>query len=191
MEVARRLLRWIALATLGMSLTGQVVVAQQSQLLFPWGAAEEIRNTLFQVQLRFGDSSAELRAALDALQEHYRTALSPLIAESDPQAHARIQSGFSLAAQALAQGDQVGLAIARAQIWTAILSGGYRVTVSLLESGDPAQAQHWLTVREFRHATRFSRPNADATQAIRAVIQNHAPVTDAIAAVHADLLDTY
>jgi high-affinity iron transporter len=191
MEVARRLLRWIALATLGMSLTGQVVVAQQSQLLFPRGAAEEIRSTLFQVQLRFGDSSAELRAALDALQEHYRTALSPLIAESDPQAHARIQSGFSLAAQALAQGDQVGLAIARAQIWTAILSGGYRVTVSLLESGDPAQAQHWLTVREFRHATRFSRPNADATQAIRAVIQNHAPVTDAIAAVHADLLDTY
>ena len=55
------------------------------------------------------------------------------------------------------------LADARAQVWTGLLQGGYAVVEKSIGANDTETAQSWLTLREFRRATKFSRPNADAT----------------------------
>ena len=46
-------------------------------------------------------------------------------------------------------------------------------------------------MREFRQPTRFSRPGADATLALEALRERRAKIPQALAAVRADLLDTY
>jgi high-affinity iron transporter len=48
-----------------------------------------------------------------------------------------------------------------------------------------------LLVREFRTATRFTRPNADATLAIVKFVEGNISKEEAILSVRADLLDTY
>src|SRR6185503_13606788 len=60
-----------------------------------------------------------------------------------------------------------------------------------LQRGDGSTAREWLPLREFRQATRFSRPNADATLAVKGVINGQVSSADAILAVRADLWDTY
>ena len=95
------------------------------------------------------------------------------------------------AATAVANGDASVLAAARAQAWTGILAGGYAVTAQAVIAGDAARAQQWLPVREFRPATRFSRPDADATLALVALAENKLTPEDALLAVNADLLNTY
>ena len=185
----RRLSFWTVLFALLMLLTARVAQAQQSPS--PGQTAETIRSTLVQIQLRMRDDPAGARVRLDSIRTRYTTTLAPAIAAYAAQSDAHARAGFSLADQALVGGDEAAFAAARAQIWTAILAGGYQVVIGSLQAGEIEQAQQWLAVREFRHATRFSRPNADATRAIREVASRDVPVTDAILAVQADLFDTY
>jgi high-affinity iron transporter len=87
--------------------------------------------------------------------------------------------------------DIPGFAAARAQIWTGLLYGGYSVVTGALQHGDTSTARRWLSVREFRHANRFVRPNADATRAVYAAVDGILSPAEALAAVQTDLLDTY
>ncbi len=82
-------------------------------------------------------------------------------------------------------------AAGKAQVWTAILGGSAHIVEQALSSGDVTTARAWLLVREFRTATRFSRPNADATLAVKGAADGTLDSQKAIQFVHADLLDTY
>ena len=95
------------------------------------------------------------------------------------------------AAAAAAAGSGVELAIARAEARMAVYAGAYEAVAAATATGDVASARAWLLVREFRKPTRFSRPGADATLALGALAGGTTTPEVALAAVRADLLDTY
>lgn len=157
----------------------------------PAEAAETLRTDLLQAQLALSNDPAEARRLVSGAQESYQAALADLLTQVTPEAHRRVQAGFAAAEQALAANDGPALAIARAQIWTGLLAGSYELVELSLQQGDGQMAKVWLPLREFRQATRFARPNADATLAVKGVITGQVNRTEAGLAVQADLLDTY
>ena len=64
-------------------------------------------------------------------------------------------------------GDEVGLAAARGRIVAALRRGAYAVTLDATRSGEVPRARAWLLIRDFRQATRFTRPGVDATAALQ------------------------
>jgi high-affinity iron transporter len=154
-------------------------------------AAETVRAALLQAQLELPADPAAAAAQLAAARAAYDGALAGPLAAGAADADARVRAGLDAADRAVVAGDGPALAAARALAWTALLDGGYRHITAALGAGDAAAAQAWLPVREFRHATRFSRPGADATRAARAVAEGRLPAEEAVAVARADLLDTY
>lgn len=138
-----------------------------------------------QVRLMISPESA--RAPLERAERAY-TALG--LAGLEPAAHTRIQNALGRAAQAVQGGDEATFAAAKAQVWTALLGAGLELTTEAIEAGDARTASAWLALREFRQATRFSRPDADATLALRRwqAGESH---EQPLEVVRADLLDTY
>ena len=70
------------------------------------------------------------------------------------------------AARAARARDGRALAAARGSARAAALGGAYAVTLDSASRGDAAATRTWLLLRDFRTATRFTRPGADATTAV-------------------------
>src|SRR5688572_4221820 len=167
-----------------------------------WGAAqavsdspaqmgESIRGALVEAQLSMtNDPSASAQLVQEA-ETAYQTRLSDAIAASNPEAHQRVTSAFEALAESVSHGDAASFAAARAQAWTGILAGSYSIVEEAIQNGDGLTAQRWLPLREFRTATRFSRPNVGATVTVESFISGHTSAEDAVLAVRADVLDTY
>lgn len=153
--------------------------------------AETIRKDLAQAQIAFMRDPAEARQRFDEAAAVYVDELAAQLQQAAPATATQAQAGFDAAAQALTNRDAAAFAAARATIWTALLHGSYTAIETALERGDGATAQTWLPLREYRHATRFSRPGADATLAVDGVVGGTVAPADALAAVRADMLDTY
>jgi high-affinity iron transporter len=153
--------------------------------------AETIRSGLTQAQLALLTDTAGARLRLEAARQLYAGAIEPALSPAAPDAAARIRGGFAAAAHALDAGDNPGFAAARADIWTSLLAGGYTAATRATQAGDAQAAQVWLPLREFRTATRFSRPNADATLAIGGLADGRVSPENALQALRADMLDTY
>ncbi|HEY0602484.1 MAG TPA: FTR1 family protein [Herpetosiphonaceae bacterium] len=161
-----------------------------AQTIAPAQSAETIRSALADAQFALS-STTDAQAALSTAKSAYTGAFAQTIAAAAPAADQRVQSGMASAEQALAAGDARAFADARAQVWTALLAGSYQVIESSLAGGDAATAQTWLPLREFRPATRFTRPKADATIAIDGVVAGSIQPAEVVLSVRADLLDTY
>jgi high-affinity iron transporter len=158
----------------------------------PAQSAEELRTSLFAAQMALaGEDITAAQVALTQAQAIYAEQLAEGLTAASPASDARLQQGFMLMQQAISSTDAPTFAQARAQTWTALLAGGLAVVEAALPAGDAARAQAWLGVREFRTATRLSRPNADATLALRAWSAGTLDTEAALQAVHADLYDTY
>src|SRR5262245_14336004 len=125
----------------------------------PWEAAADARTTLAGAQraLVLGEPATARRLVADAAALD----LGPLEPVTRP--------GLAAAGEAVARRDAVGLEIARAATWTAILGEATRRALAATAGGDVERARAWLLVREFRKPTRFTRPGADATLALRAL----------------------
>ena len=65
------------------------------------------------------------------------------------------------------------------------------MTIGAAARGDAAAARRWLLLREFRTATRFTRPGADATRGRRPARQGALAPAPRAMAVAKDLLDAY
>jgi high-affinity iron transporter len=157
----------------------------------PAATAEAIRAGLVRAQLALVRDPAAAQRELASAQAAYTGELAEGVRRQAPAADARIRAGLAAAAAARAASDGAAVAAARARVWTALLAGGYAVVEAALLAGDGATAQRWLPLREFRPATRFARPAADATLAVTAVVAGEQTGDAALAAVRADLLDTY
>ena len=157
----------------------------------PAQAAETLRATLFQTQLQVTSDPVAAQAQVAQVVTLYDTKLTAPLAQGAAATEQRIQAGLAAAQEAVKTGDANALAVARAQVWTGVLDGAQQLVFQAITAGDIATAQQWLAVREFRHATRFSRPNADATLALSGLRDGNATVADTITAIRADLLDTY
>ena len=167
------------------------VSAQSTPIQAPTTAAEGIRSKLLQAQLGLHTDKIAAQELFRQAHQSYTTALLSHLSQVDPGNAARIEAAFEAASQALESQNEVAFAAARAQLWTAILAGAYTSVQHAMQSGDIAVAQRWLPLREFRHATRFSRPGIDATQALKQLTDRALDTHAALAIVHADLLDTY
>jgi high-affinity iron transporter len=164
-----------------------IVTAQEQA---PAEAAEAIRATLSEAQWIVARDPAVARQAVDQARASYERSLAAAFAVA-PDADQRVRDGLVAADLAAERGATADFAAARVQIWTALLAGSYKVIESALQRNDGALAQSWLPLREFRPATRFSRPNADATRAVDQAAAGTLPHAEALLAVRADLLDTY
>lgn len=151
--------------------------------------AEAIRSELLTLQLDITAPDAPARFA--EAQRNYATYLHPSLVAATPTIDQQIQQALADAGAAAAAGDAVALAVARAQVWTGLLHGAYQVVRAAVEAGDIPTARSWLLVREFRHATRFWRPGADATLALTQLEQGESDRPALLQALDADLLDVY
>ena len=95
------------------------------------------------------------------------------------------------ARRAVGAGDEVALAAARGRLRAALLRGSYDVTIAAVRAGHAARARDWLLLREFRQATRFTRPSVDATLAVRELPRRRKGAAPELCGVRADLLDAY
>ena len=157
----------------------------------PSTAAESIRASLVQAQLSLTSDPAACAILVKDAEVTYQTGLLSWISASDPDAHLRIVSAFESLADSASRGDTTSFAAARAQAWTGILAGSYGIVEDAIQSDNGLIAQTWLPVREFRIATRFSRPNVSATLAVEGYIEGTVSAEDVLLSVRADVLDTY
>jgi len=157
----------------------------------PGQAAETLRTALVQAQLALtSEPTTAAEQLTEAVTTYGATWVQPL-RQSAPAVDQQIQAALQAAQAAVQAGDATALAVARAQVWTSLLNGAQQVVATAVQAGDVTTAQQWLAVREFRHATRFSRPNADATLALAALRTGTMSVEDTLTAINADLFDTY
>lgn len=154
----------------------------------PAQRAEAVQNGLAAAQLQLMILPESARAPLQQAERAY-TQLG--LEQLEPAADARVRNALNRTAQAVSTGDEATFAASKAQVWTALLKAGFDQTTRAVRAGDAARADTWLVLREFRQATRFSRPDADATLALRRWQQGELSQTQALKAVRTDLLDTY
>ena len=126
----------------------------------------------------------EARAAYDG-------ALRDALAADAPAADASVRRGLREAAAAVADDDDLALAAARGDIRGALYQGSYAVTLDAVAAGQAARAATWLKLREFRTATRFTRPGVDGTRAVADLARGAVGPAAARLIVAKDLLDAY
>jgi len=160
--------------------------------LTPAQGAEAMRSMLFQLQIDLtNDSPTAATAQMAPIVAMVDEPWFVTFGEEAPAAAATVQQALVAAETAATAGDSVAFAAARTQLWTALLDGAQTIVLQAVGEGDVATARDWLLVREFRQATRFSRPNADGTLALVALEAGTIPAEEAAAIVRADLWDTY
>lgn len=148
----------------------------------PMHYAETARSQLLMAQLELGDHPEGAREAFATA----RLALSDLPLPSD-----LLTEPLAKIEQAIETADPTKLAAARATLWTSLLKAGYGQVEAALEAGDIEAAKRWLSLREFRQATRLSLPDSDATLALEALSEGEITPQEALVTVRHDLLDTY
>jgi high-affinity iron transporter len=158
----------------------------------PWQAAQRMQDLVFDAQTAL--LLDEPRSA-SRLVERARGALrGPLergLRRSAPDANRAVRSALADAARYAAARDETRLAAARGQLRAALLLGSYEVTVAAVRARDAGTAATWLLLREFRKATRFTRPGVDATLAVRELARGRTGPRAAVLGVKKDLLDAY
>jgi high-affinity iron transporter len=187
----------------------------------PWRAAEAMQAALFEAQTELlldapaaaeGGAGAPADGGPAAAPRNGRSAAAPLplasrrvraaarafrgpldaaLRRDSPAAYRDVRAALRAASAAAAAGDQAALAAARGRLRAAVLHGSYEVTLAAVRRGDAATAARWLLLREFRKATRFTRPGVDATNAVRQLGRRAASPARTGLAVRKDLLDAY
>ena len=157
----------------------------------PWKAAEQVRTALFDAQrdllLGGGQSGGDATAAREAVED----SLARELQRSDPAALRELRQAIDDAERAVAEGDETVLANARGRAISALRRGAFAVVTDAIDRDDARTARTWLLIRDFREATRFTRPGIDATAAVDALADGDVEPQDATLQVRKDLLDAY
>ncbi|HEY1276739.1 MAG TPA: hypothetical protein VGF25_17650, partial [Thermoleophilaceae bacterium] len=187
--MTRRLLAPLAPALAALTLASAAAAAPADP---PWRAAQEIQDGLFAAQSGLIlDPPAVARREVERAARGYRGPLRRSIAAADPAADRAVRQGLRQAAAAAAAGDDVALAAARGAVRAGVLRGAYAATLEAVEADRASAARSWLLLREFRTATRFTRPGADGTLAVERLAHGEERPARAAATVRKDLLDAY
>ena len=157
----------------------------------PWQSAERMQAALFDAQTALLLDGRAPAGPSRAAAEAFRGPLANGLRRDAPAAYRAVPSALGAAARAAASGDDVGLAAARGRLRAAVLRGSYAVTLAAVRRGDARTAAGWLLLRDFRKATRFTRPGVDATTAVRRLGRGRGTEARAALAVRKDLLDAY
>lgn len=173
-------------------MTATASVFAQSESVTPTGAADAIRQHLFDAQSETlgQDKEAAQTAAQQAL-DIYNAALANHFQPVSPEINTALMAAFQQAIEAAGSGDGLALAVARGEIRSRIFEGSTAMLFNALQNSDGDEAHMWLLLRDYRKATKFSRPGADATLAVQGVMDGTSSGADALQAARNDLLDTY
>jgi hypothetical protein len=133
----------------------------------PSQSAEAIRAGLLQAQLDLATQPDASAAAVREAATAYRATLADVLGASAPEAHARVLDGLDT----LGAGPPGQRRRLRRRPRPGVDGDSRRQLHN--DGSRPAtegcsRRAEWLPVREFRTATRFARPNADATLAVEA-----------------------
>ena len=154
----------------------------------PAAVAETVRGALVAAQVAL---MVAPDTAASPLREAERAFADLGLGRLEPALDASIRQALVKARRAVTDGNEAAFAAAKAEVWTGLLQAGFRQTSAAIRSGDPETASAWLVLREFRQATRVSRPDADATLALQHWRAGELTRAEALTATRADLLDTY
>ncbi len=158
----------------------------------PWKAADAVRDGLFGAQTALIlDTRADAVEAVAAGAGSYTGELRRRIAQADPVADRDVRRALAAARRAARGGDEAALAESRGSARAAVLRGAYAVILDAVGNGDAVTARRWLLLREFRTATRFTRPGADGTLAVDRLAARTLTPAAARKVVAKDLLDAY
>ena len=111
--------------------------------------------------------------------------------KSSPENLKALEAALEDAEQAVADGDEVGLAAARGEALAALRHGAYDVAIDATAGGQVERARAWLLIRDFRQITRFTRPGVDATSALDDLEAGDITADEAVLSVRKDLYDAY
>ena len=158
----------------------------------PWQQAAALGDGLFEAQtdilLEGGASAADdverASASLSGKLGEQLTTVSPAQLRALDAALADAQAAAS-------SGDEASLAAARGRALAALRHGAFDVAVAATAAGEVERARAWLLIRDFRQATRFTRPGVDATDSLEALEAGEMPASEAVIGVRKDLLDAY
>jgi high-affinity iron transporter len=189
MKVIRH--RFLTALLLSVFAASNILGAARAVSESPAQIGESVRAALVQAQLSLTSDPDISRQLIREAEAAYQMGLSDSVAASNPEAHLRVISAFDGLAESVSRGDVTSFAAARAQAWTGILAGSYSVVEDAIQNGDGQIARTWLPLREFRTATRFSRPNVGATVSVENLISGNSSAEDALLSLRADVLDTY
>jgi high-affinity iron transporter len=158
----------------------------------PWGGAERIQRALFSAQeeLIIGTDAGAVRDVRRA-RAAYGGVLRASLRRQAPEADRALRRALAVAERAARRGDRRALAAARGEVRAAEFAGAYAVTLAAAGRGDAAATRSWLLLRDFRTATRFTRPGADGTAAVARLARGKLAPAAARLAVAKDLLDAY
>ncbi len=165
-----------------------------------WLTVESIRNNLFQAQMEMFSAKTASTAQthydnaqsfVDDALATYQSDLQPTVESVSPVINETILANFEVARESSVNGDEVQLANARGQIWTSLLWGSYSVAHDYINAEDITSAKEWLSVREYRQATRVSLVENRAGDALDMLETGEIKVSTASLEVGNDLRDTY
>ena len=109
-----------------------------------------------------------------------------------PDSDRAARAALADAVAAAEQEDGTALALARGAARAAIYGGSYQAAIDALGDDDAKDASGWLLIREFRTATRFSRPGVERhRRRSRSWHPGDLSPEQAQLAVEKDLLDAY
>ncbi len=156
----------------------------------PWLAADEIRAELFeaQTQLLFGERDGQPVAQAAA---RLRGPLRQGLAADAPEELREVDAALAAARGAVTRLDEAGLAAERGRVVAALRRGAMAVATAAARRDEPARARAWLQIRDFRKATRFTRPGVDGTAAIQELAAGEIGPREAVLQIEKDLLDTF
>lgn len=155
----------------------------------PWRAAEQARQDLFSAQTALDlDEPADARAEVARAQRRLRAGLGDA---GGPAARRTLRTGLDDARAAVRDGDAVALAAARGEVQAGAFAIAVDEALAALARDDATAARRWLLLRDFRTATRFTRPGVDATLAVRALAEGRTSPRRARLITQKDLLDAY
>ncbi len=155
----------------------------------PWRGASELSDSLFEAQsaVLLGEAGGSGRTTALKLSGSLERGLE----RDAPVELERLRGALADAERAIAQGEEARIAGARGRALAALRAGAYAVTVDATRANRPATARSWLLVRDFRRATRFTRPGVDATAALDGLAAGELEPDAAATQVKKDLLDAY
>jgi len=177
--------RWAAAIALivAMGIAAPAMAAQVP----PWKAGAQVREALFDAQAALLLGEGGRAAAVERAGRAYGGRLRAGLRRGDPAAHRDVRAGLEAARRAR---GATALSAARGTVQAALYRGAAAVTYDAVTAGDARTARAWLLLREFRTPTRYTRPGADATVALRELERGRTSPARARLAVVKDLLDS-
>lgn len=190
MRVPMRICSLFVLVLICTQLVGSATPVVADDAFAPGTVGQMIRRGLFDTQEQLNaadrDGAQRVLAGLDDELAAFDSAFA-----RRPDVRQALVSAWADVERAVADGDANRLAVARATVWTTLLNGAFQIVSDAVGRGDVDTAQTWLLLREYRPTTKFARPEANATLALRDLRAGSISPDDALLAVRADLLDSY